>query len=84
MHRLPPGGHQLGEDSQYLAWATARAMDPRGSGRMSYDAIAQELSFAFSKRQIGRILGSIKGERWWDVELDSLRLTGQEAFLEGF
>ena len=81
---LAAAAHKLGDESQYIVWATARAMDPRGSGRVSYDAIARELSSAFSKKQIGRILRSTKGQRWWDLELDYLRLTGQEALLEGF
>lgn len=74
----------LGEESQYIAWSAARALDPRGSGRVRTDDFINTLCLAWSRKQAIRILKSAKAARWWELEPNFVRLAGQEPVLNSF
>ena len=71
---LASGAHQAGEESQLVVYLAARAIDPRGSGRVPTSAVAAACERIFSARQFRRLLGSPGGERYWERDRHLLRL----------
>lgn len=81
---LASGAHQLGEESQLIVFVTARALDPRGSGRVEIPALSAALQSVFSARQVRRIFNSLEGKRYWEGEARFLRLQSTMNILQSF
>jgi hypothetical protein len=70
--------HQGGAESQYLAYAIARALDVAGSGRVLQSQVKVELAGTMSGVQTGRVLAHPKGRTFWHVDRQYLQLHAAE------
>lgn len=73
------GALRLGEASEYVVFATGRALDKAASGRVPDAALRQALSFAFSQRHAERLL---EPNRWFDHAGGYVVLTGHTRIVE--
>lgn len=81
---LASGAHQAGEESVFLVYRVARALDPRGSSRTQLAAVDRVCSSLFSRKQYRRILDDPRGRRYWTMEGEHLVLRAEAAILRSF
>ncbi len=82
--QLASGAHQTGEETEFIVYLVARALDTRGEGRVETLGVARELRQAISGKQLNRAIAGEKGRRYWEVEGPWLRLRAQVRILESF
>ena len=76
--------NQSAEESFYVAWATMRARDTAGSGRLRRKDANGLLKRLWSAKQVRRLLSDQRARRWWELEERFVRLRGQEDVFQSF
>lgn len=76
--------HWSAEESEFLLYLSARALDPYGAGRVPIEALCAELAGLWSPKQFKRLLTSKKSARYWEMDRGFLRLHGIASIVTSF
>jgi hypothetical protein len=71
--------YRLGEQSEYIAYATARAVDRPGAGEVPFDSLLVVLSEMFSTRQARRVLKT--PNRYYRMESNRVVLSSSKSII---